>query len=311
LKIWIQSIALALLSQSIYIQAQGTNKANDYSLVVAELVEPAVRCWTDAYRQSHPEFKVSYLTTMNSQVVKSFIEGKTPIAPCAKEMSPQELNDFRAKWGYTPTRVAICMDALVALVNKNNPIKEIRIEQLDAMFSTSRKQGWPKDVETWGDLGLSGDNWNSCPIQLFGHPEGSGTRAFFKEAVELDGTAKADIHRGEDILQMIEALMANQAAIGYGSLSQTYDQLKALPLISRGGKSAVAPTPLNVANGSYPLGRVLYLYVNKRNGSPLESSLKSFLTFILSKEGQRCVLESGFVPLPEEMAHMGAHRLEN
>ncbi|WP_005033496.1 PstS family phosphate ABC transporter substrate-binding protein [Holophaga foetida] len=290
---------------------QATQESGELSVVVAELVEPLFLNWRNAYQQNHPLFRVNHRSTMNSVTVKAFIEGQTPIAPCAKEMSEAEVAAFTAKWGYPPTRIAVAMDALVALVNKNNPIKEIKIEQLDAIFSTTRLQGWPKDVETWGDLGLTSGNWASRPIERWGHPEGSGTRNFFKEVVELGGRGKSDTKRGSDIMAMIESLMANQAAIGYGSISQTYSELKAIPLISKGGKNAVEASQTAVADGSYPLGRVLYFYINKPTRKPLDPAIKSFMTFVLSREGQRLVPASGFVSIPENLASMGLRRLEN
>ena len=302
---------MGLLPYSTPMAAQEPQRKAEMSVVVAELVEPVVVCWRDAYQQTHPGFKMTHQSTMNSVAIKALIEGRSQMTPAAKEMSPDEVTAFTAKWGYPPTRIAVCMDALVALVHKNNPIKEIKIEQLDAIYSSTRLQGWPKDIDTWGDLGLTAGNWGTRPIERFGHPDGSGTRNFFAQTVQLGGKSKTDTHRGEDILAMIEALMSNQAAIGYGSISQTYTSLKAIPLVSKGGKSAVEATPANVADGSYPLGRVLFVYVNKPTGKPMDPAIKAFLSFALSREGQRCVSGTGFVPLPDDLAIMNLRRLEN
>jgi len=301
-------VCLSIFSSAL--QAQITPPKNEYTFMTTETLEPAFNCWMDAYQQAHPDFKSTRVTTRNAEVVKGLIDGKTPIAPCTREMTSQELNEFSAKWGYAPTRIGVCMDALAVLVNRNNPIKFIRIEQVDAIFSASRNQGWPKSIDSWGELGLTGENWSSRPIIRYGHPEGSGTRAFFREAVELNGSSKPDTRHGEDIQQMIEAIMASQATIGYGSFTQAHSQLKAVPLIPKGGKAPIEPTPIDIANGSYPLGRVLYVYVNKPSNKRLEPSLQSFLAYILSKDGQRCVVNSGFVALPEEFVSMGLSRLE-
>jgi len=54
----------------------------------------------------------------------------------------------------------------------------------------------------------------------------------------------------------------------------------------------------NVLNGSYPLGRFLYVYINKKPGQPLDPMVREFIKFILSREGQEVVIKDGFVPLP-------------
>ncbi|WP_005033503.1 PstS family phosphate ABC transporter substrate-binding protein [Holophaga foetida] len=282
------------------------------AISMAEFMEPLFIAWRDTFqRQQQPTFKGAHRAIMNSKVIRAFLEGTAPIGLCDKEMTNEEIAEFTAKWGYPPTRIAVAMDALVALTNKNNPIKEIRLEQLDAIYSTTRFQGSHKDVATWGDLGLTGGNWASRPIERWGHPEGSGTGAFFRETVELEGRNKPGTKHGEDIMTMIESLMANQAAIGYSSMCQAYSSLKAIPLVPKGGKEAVEATPATVADGSYPLGRVLYIYVNKPLRKPMIPMFKWFLLFALSPEGQKLVSTCGFVPLPEDLVTLGLRRLEN
>ena len=58
---------------------------------------------------------------------------------------------------------------------------------------------------------------------------------------------------------------------------------------------------LNCLNKSYPLARVLYIYVNKKPGKELEKLPKEFIKFILSKEGQEIVAKDGYYPLPAKI----------
>jgi len=283
----------------------------DQAITMAEFMEPLFIAWRDGFQTQQPTFRGAHRPVMNTQVIKAFLEGTAPIGLCDKEMTPEEIATFTARWGYPPTRLAVAMDALVALTNRNNPIQEIHLGQLDAAYSSTRLQGWPKDVATWGDLGLTSSSWSNRPVERWGHPEGSGTAAFFREVVEQGGRNKPDIKRGDDIMTMIESLMANQAAIGYSSMSQAYPSLKAIPLIPRGGKEAIEATPKTVADGSYPLGRILYIYVNKPMRAPMIPMFKLFLSFVLSPEGQRLVPACGFVPVPPDLVAMGMRRLEN
>ncbi|BDU72058.1 PstS family phosphate ABC transporter substrate-binding protein [Mesoterricola silvestris] len=300
-------LASALVS-ALPAQAQAPRAGN--AIVVAEMVEPLMAKWKDAYRSKHPGWDLSYASTLQDSVFKAFLAGQSLLAPSARDFTREEIAAFTAKWGYAPTRVAICMDGLVVLVHKSNPLKEIKIEQLDAIYSTTRLQGWPKDIQVWGDLGLTTGNWATRPIEVLGHPVGSGTRMFYLSAVQKNGTSKPTIQRGADILEMVENLTANQAAIGYGSMSQNYSSLRTVPVVPAGGKTAIEANPANIVEGAYPLGRILYTYVNQAPGKPLNANLLNFLRYILSKDGQSQVTSAGFVPLAEDIAGINLRRLE-
>jgi len=224
-------------------------------------------------------------------------------------LKADEVKTFTAKWGYAPTRIAVAMDALVMLVHKSNPIKELKIEQLDAVWSSTRLQGWPNDIQTWGELGLTNANWNARPIVRIGRPEGSGIRDFFREAVELGGKGKTDTKHSEDAMGLMEEILANQAAMGYGSLGEVVSNMRAIPLIPKGGKTAVEPSATTVTDGSYPLSRVIYIYLNRAPGKPLDPHLVKFMRFVLSKDGQKQVKLNGLVPLPDDLIAMNLRRI--
>lgn len=267
---------------------------------IAEMLEPLMLLWRDGYQTVDPSTRFEFQTALGAQVAQAFVEGKSPIAPMSRELNPEELAAFKAKWGYAPTRVSVALDALVMLVHESNPIKEARLEQLDAVWSQTRLMGWPKDIRTWGELGVSGANWANRPIVLIGHPDGSGTRAFFREAVEAGGKGKDNVRRSVDILSSIEEVIANQAAMTYGSISQVFKGLKAIPIVPVGGKSAVAAKTETIQEGTYPMRRFLAIYVNKAPGKPLDPAIGGFLRYTLSPEGQKQVETSGFVALSKD-----------
>ena len=314
---WRRSISLALGMGIVGLlpgtprlaAAELAQNPGEISVTVGELLESIFLSWKDAYQKKNPGHRINHLTTPNATAIQAFLEGKTPIGPSTRELTPEESAAFKAKWGYPPTRIAVAADAVVVLVNRNNPIREIRIEQLDAMYSSQRRQGWPKNVETWGDLGLSSGGWSNRPIERWGHPGDSGTLVFFRKVVQLGGPDKPDTRTGSDVEYMVENIMADQAAIGYGSISQVCATMKAIPLVPKGAKDAVEPTPTSVADGSYPLGRFLYFHLNKPAGKPLSPELKSFIAFVLSPEGQQLIPAKGFIPLSPDMVGLGMRHI--
>lgn len=273
-------------------------------------MEQIVALWRDEYRKQRPGFDLEVRPSGSNAAPKALEAGKVQMALMSREMTREEVASFSAKHGYSPTRIAVAMDALVVLVNRNNPIREIRIEALDALYSTTRLQGWPRDVQTWGDLGLTQAQWEKRPVVRWGRPDTSGTRQFFVESVMLGGTPKGDTRRSQEEAGLTEELIANQSAIGYGSLSEVFGSLKAVPIVPKGSKVAEAPTVENVAAGSYPLARFLFIYVNKAPGKPLPAALQSFLGYALSTEGQGLLRYTGQVALPDDLLRLNRRRLQ-
>ena len=60
----------------------------------------------------------------------------------------------------------------------------------------------------------------------------------------------------------------------------------------------VTPSSATITDETYPLRRVLYLYVNKDPKGSVPPAAKEFLAFLMSQEGQEAVVKAGFFPLP-------------
>jgi len=256
---------------------------------------------TGAYASRTPGVIPDIRFEGESAAMKALTEGKSQIAMMGRDLMPEEEAAFIAKWGYPPTRVAIAMDALVVLVNHNNPIKEIKLEQLDAAYSIDRRQGWPKDVITWGDLGVKQAGWENRPVERFGRPADSGNYWLLNEGLTLNGRPRLPIRGSLDTTALTEELAANQAGIAYGNMVEKFASTKIVPLVPKGSKTAVEANAETVASGEYPLCRFLYACINKdpkKGASPL---MKGFLSFALSPAGQGIIMNCGQVPLPPDI----------
>ena len=66
----------------------------------------------------------------------------------------------------------------------------------------------------------------------------------------------------------------------------------------------------NVLDGAYPLGRFLFLYINKAPGKDLDPMVREFCKFIFSKEGQEIVIKDGYMPLPYSVVEEQLAKLE-
>jgi phosphate transport system substrate-binding protein len=93
-------------------------------------------------------------------------------------------------------------------------------------------------------------------------------------------------------------LSRTQTGIGYSGFGLQSSNVRILPLADAEGMPFITPSSVTVANQTYPLRRVLYLYVDKDPKNPLPEVVKEFLTFVMSQEGQEAVIKAGFFPLP-------------
>jgi phosphate transport system substrate-binding protein len=97
--------------------------------------------------------------------------------------------------------------------------------------------------------------------------------------------------------------------ISYGPLQYANRMVKGVPVASFGSDHAVEPTLETIQKATYPLTRFLYIYVNKAPGRALDPTVKEFLRFVLSREGQAAVASFGAVPVPGDFAAMSAGKL--
>ena len=89
------------------------------------------------------------------------------------------------------------------------------------------------------------------------------------------------------------------------------ERVRVVPLAEREGAPYREGKLENVLDGSYPLGRFLYLNINRAPGKPLHPMVREFCKFIFSKEGQAVVIKDGYMPVPYEVAVEELKKIES
>ena len=220
-----------------------------------------------------------------------------PLVSTSRELFDGEIKEFAAQHGYEPLAVPIAVDAVALYVHKDNPLQGLTLDQADAMFSTTRNRGHNTAITKWGQLGLA-DGWENAKIELYGRDRKSGTRAFFQEHCLAGGEFAPGVHEEPGAASVILDLSRVQTGIGYSGFGLQSSNVRILPLAEAKGMPLITPSSATVANQTYPLRRVLYLYLDKNPKTPLPEVVKEFLTFVMSQEGQEAVIKAGFFPLP-------------
>jgi phosphate transport system substrate-binding protein len=227
--------------------------------------------------------------------------GSFKMIATSRELFDAEVKEFAEQHGYEPTAVPVAVDAVALYVHKDNPLSGLTLEQVDAIFSTTRNRGYKTALIQWGQLGLT-EGWEKAPIQLYGRDRKSGTRAFFQEHCLAGGEFRPGLHEDPGAASVILDLSRDQLGIGYSGLGLQASSVRVIPLAESEGMPFIAPSAKTIADQTYPLRRVLYLYVDKTPNKPLPPAAQEFVTFIMSQEGQEAVVKAGFFPLPPQQA---------
>ncbi len=283
-----------------YQKASGVS--GNLSSIGSDTMNNLMTLWAETFRKYYPNVKVQVEGKGSSTAPPALIAGTAQFGPMSRQMRSTEIDQFEQRYGYKPTEIRTSYDALAVYVHKDNPIKELTLAQVEAIFGKSRKRGYKQNVTTWGQLGLTGD-WANRPIGLYGRNSASGTYGFFKE------------HRPQE--RRLQGHREGAAGLGVGRAGRhrgpLCDRLQRhrVPDVRRACGAARREQPAgpffegtyeDVLAGKYPLCRFLYVYVNKAPGKPLDPLPLEFLKLVMSREGQEVVVKDGYMPLTPAIA---------
>jgi len=275
--------------------------SGNISSVGSDTLNNLMTFWAEQFAKYYPNARVQIEGKGSSTAPPALIGGTAQLGPMSREMKGSEIDQFEKKYGYKPVGLRTSVDALAVFVNKDNPIKCMSMAQVDAAFSKSRRRGAKDDVATWGQLGLTGE-WANKPISLYGRNSASGTYGFFKEHTLKNGDYKDSVKEQPGSASVVQGVTVDRFAMGYSGIGYATAGVRAVPLTEKDGGKCVEATADNSYNGSYPLARFLFVYVNKAPNKPLDPLVREFARLMLSREGQEAVVKDGYFPIPAQVA---------
>jgi phosphate transport system substrate-binding protein len=243
--------------------------------------------WAEAYHELHPEVSVSVTGGGSGTGIAALINGSTDIANASREMKEEEFQQAQER-GFTPVEHIVALDAIAVVVNPNNPVDRLSIPQISDLF-TGR-------ITNWRDVG-----GEDRPVILASRESNSGTYVYFLETVVRRGDPhNSDLFTPEALLLPSSEIIGlevsqNPNAIGYDGLGYVTPNQKTLKVAPDEAGPFVPPAIETVKDGTYPIARPLYMYTA---GEPT-GSIKEYLDWIVSDDGQKIVADLGFVPLSD------------
>ena len=282
-----------------YEKASGVS--GSISSVGSDTLANLMTLWAEEFKRLYPNVNVQIQAAGSSTAPPALTEGTSNFGPMSRMMKNGEIASFESKYGYKPTAIAVAIDALAVYVNKDNPIAGLTIPQVDAIFSATRKCAYGEDLGNWGQLGLGGD-WSNRPIQIYGRNSVSGTYGFFKEEALCKGDYKNTVNEQPGSASVVQGITKSISGIGYSGIGYRTSGVRAVPLAKTSESGFIEASPENASNGKYPLGRFLYIYVNKQPNKALAPLESEFIKMVLSSVGQQVVVKDGYIPLPAKVA---------
>ncbi len=267
--------------------------------------------WVEGFKTIYPSINAEVEHHGSGDAPKALIEDQATFGAMSRDWEPSELDKFQAAHGYQPTMIPTCIDMLAVYVHKDNPIAGLTLQQVDAIFSKDRKGGYPREIKTWGDAGLTDPEWADKPITLYGRNTTSGTNKYFKENALFKGTFKDTYQERPGSSAVIDVVKSDKYGIGYSGIGYSSSGVRVVPLSNKEGNPFVAAEAKNAYDESYPLARYLYLSFKHKPGEPIDPLRREFLKFVLSQQGQALVQKDSYLPLPADEAAELIKTLEN
>ena len=228
-------------------------------------VSPLMEMLAAAYGKVRSNVRININGTGSSDGIKAAAAGTSELGMSSRELSATEK-------GQGLTELVIAIDGIAVIVNKNNPVRNLSIEQVRDIYTGA--------VTDWGAVSGGAKRGK---IAVVSREPGSGTRGAFEEivkfqdkllagATEFDGTGavKAEISRNTD-------------AIGYISLGSVDDSVSTVNV------DGVSATTANVVSGSYKIARPFIVLYRK---AQVKAETQSFLTWVMGGDAQKIVATS-------------------
>ncbi len=270
--------------------------SGNLSSIGSDTLNNLMTFWAEGFQKQYPNVRIQIEGKGSSTAPPAMISGTAQLGPMSRAMKAEEIDEFEKKYGYKPTVIRVAVDGLAVYVNKDNPLEQLTLAEVDAIFSKTRKGGLKKDLTTWGDVGL-GAEWAGKPISLYGRNSASGTYGFFKENALFKGDFRDTVKEQPGSASVVQGVTEDRFAIGYSGIGYRTSGVKPLKLARKAGDTPFGTDPAEVLAGKYPLSRFLYVYINKAPNKPLDPLVGEFVKFMVSREGQEIVVKDGYLPV--------------
>jgi len=245
------------------------------------------QAWAEKYQTEKSGITIEVSGGGSGVGISSLTQGLADMANASRKMKDKEIRRAKNEFNLDPQEFTVGKDALAIYVHKDNPLEEITIAELTAIY------GEDGTINSWTELGVSVTGTSNQKIVRVSRQNNSGTYAYFRQYVLDDNDFKLgsiDLSGSADVVSMVEK---TPGAIGYSGMGYATDGVKMVKVKTDTDSPGVEPNAANVTNGTYPISRPLLIYTP----TTPTGIVKDYLDWILGETGQSIIEEMGYVPV--------------
>lgn len=269
-------------------------------------VEPISALVGEAFVEENPDVSITVEGPGTGDGFKKFCAGETDISDASRPIKDEEIG-LCEEAGIEYIEIPVAYDALSVITNSgNDEVSCLTFEDLYGLVGPESD-----DVSTWAeakDITATSD-LPDAELEIFAPGQESGTYDSFVELALGDITEERLGEEPEkatrsfgglaDDNQIIEGIQSSDTSFGWVGFAFA-DQADVKKLEVDGGDGCVAPSSETVEDGTYPLSRTLYIYVNAAKAEE-NPAVAAFVDFYL-ENGATFVEEADYINLDEETA---------
>ncbi|MBV8833077.1 MAG: substrate-binding domain-containing protein [Acidobacteriaceae bacterium] len=294
-----------------------------------DFIRTLVLNWEAGFQKYQPNVQFDNQLMGTASAIGALYTGTGDLALLGREIWPDEIQAFREVLHYPPLGMEITTGsyatrnkdfALIVYVHTDNPLSRLTLSQVGRIFGCHTDEA--ANIRSWSQLGMTGE-WADKPIHVYGFEISRGF-GFYMEQTVFHGSSKWNpdmVEIGDQHLptgklldagkRILDALANDPLGIAYSSALYANDKVKPIALAIRDSGPYVEPTLETVQNRSYPLTRVIPMFLNRKPGRPVDPKVKEFLRYILSQQGQDAVAQDrGYLPLTPEVVRTQLQKLQ-
>jgi phosphate transport system substrate-binding protein len=263
-----------------YDRNEETILKGNVAITVDETVLPLMQDQADVFQNKY-DATIKLIPKSEAETLNDLFNGKTGVAILTRDLSAEEKNNFAQK-KIIPKITNFAIDAIAFVGNKSSN---------DTLIAL-------KDVVDF----MKGNANSSIKGLVFDNPN-SSTVSYIMNLAKVKGVPEKGVYSFKSNEEVIKFVAENTGMIGVigmnwiseptPNMMKYLDNVNVLSVKGFIGNKFISPTQNNIAEGTYPLARDLYI-VNCQGYSGLGMG---FASFIAGDVGQRIVLKSGLLPV--------------
>jgi len=258
------------LASTLAVQAQSTLRIRGSDTLGAKLI-PSL---AEGFKKQGGKISFDIAAEGSSTAFTNLAAGTAEVGMSSRKIKPDERTLCRAK-SIAINEIEIAWDMITVVVNKNNPVTDLKKKQIMQIFAG--------DIKDWSEVGGT-----PGPISVYTRNTSSGTYKDFMTMAMKGREYGTNSQKMAGNEQIVSEVSSNANGIGY--IGYAYAGAKGIKIVSIDG---AAPNPAAVK--SYVLSRPTFLYTN---GEPA-GTIKEFIDFCRSPAGDAIITKGGFVPLSQ------------